>query len=111
MRIEEIMNIDIKDGSVHYNMISENGGNVHFAILGEEMCACDWNAPKEGRKFLKELEMYADEHGFMLTISNVINPRLETILRKARYEESYENAGCMSDGDVIQIFKRRKLLL
>ena len=111
MRIEEIKDINIMDGSRHFNMISEKKGTVHFAILGEEMCACDWNCPEEGRKFLKELEKYADEHRLLLTISNVINPRLETILRKAGYEESYENAGCMSDGDVIQIFKRRKLLL
>lgn len=115
MKIEEIKDIDIKDESRHYNMISEKGGTVHFAISAKkdedgntEMCACDWNAPKEGKVFLKELEKYADEHGFVLTISNVINPALENILRKAgNYEEIYEELSYL-DGDTIQIFKRKK---
>lgn len=107
MIIEEIKNIDIVDGSIHYNMISETGGCVHFAILGEEMCACDWSCPGEGRRFLKELEKYAEKYGLSLTISNVINPRLETILRKAGYDESYEKLSDF-DGVVIQIFKRKK---
>jgi hypothetical protein len=106
MKIELINNIDIRDGSVHYNMISEKKGTVHFAILGKEMCANDWNCPEEGKVFLGELEKYADENGLLLTISNVINPKLETILRNVGYEESYEELSYL-DGDVIQIFKRK----
>lgn len=89
MIVEKITNIDIKDGSIHYNMISETGGYVHFAILGEEMCANDWSCPGEGRRFLGELEKYADEKGLRLIVSNVINPALETILRKAGFEAFY----------------------
>ena len=113
MKIEELKDLDIRDKSRHFNMISEKGGRVHFAISAKkdkdgktEMCACDWNAPKEGKRFLAELEKYADKHGFLLTVSNVINPALETILRHAEYEESYEELSYL-DGDTIQIFKRK----
>lgn len=107
MRIEKITDINIVDGSEHYNMISEKGGTVHFATLGDELCACDWSCPGEGRRFLRELEKYADKKGLELTISNVISPALENILRKADYEESYKEPSYL-DGDTIQIFKRRK---
>lgn len=114
MKIEEITDIDIRDGSRHFNMISEKGGRVHFAISAKkdedgniEMCACDWDAPKEGKVFLKELEKYADDNRLLLTISNVISPALENILRKADYEESYKELSYL-DGDTIQIFKRKK---
>jgi hypothetical protein len=108
MKIEEIKDIDIVDGSVHYNMISEKGGNVHLALSNKtnEMYAIDWSCPGEGRRFLQELEKYADEHGLILIISNVINPKLEKILRDVGYEESYKELSYLN-GDVIQIFKRK----
>lgn len=93
MKIEELKDIDIRDGSIHYNMISSSGkgGKVHFAISedGKEMCAIDFNCPGEGKIFLKELEKYADEHGLLLTISNVISGALEKILKDAGYIDFY----------------------
>lgn len=106
MIVREIKNIDIKDGSLHYNMISENGGKVHFAILGEEMCAIDFSCPGEGKIFLKELEKYADENNLKLYISNVINPKLETILKKAGYIDFYIRDEFVDD--TIQCWKKEK---
>jgi hypothetical protein len=105
MIVEEIKGINIMDGSRHFNMISEKKGKVHFAILDKEMCACDWNVPKEGKVFLKELEKYADEHRLLLTISNVINPALEHILRKADYIDYYIRDEYMDD--TMQCWKRK----
>lgn len=108
MKIEKITDINILDGSVHYNMISEKGGKVHFALSSEtnEMCAIDFDCPGKGKTFLKELEMYADEHGFLLTVSNVINPRLETILRKAGYTDFYIRDEFADD--TIQCWRKKK---
>ena len=106
MRIEKITDINIVDGSVHYNMISEKGGRVHFALFGNEMCAIDFDCPGEGRLLLWGLERYAEKYGLSLTISNVINPRLETILRKAGYVDYYIRDEFADD--TIQCWRKKK---
>ena len=68
------------DSSKQYDLISETGNFVHFAVLDNELCAHTWHCPNEGRVFLEELERYAESKGLKLTIPTVINPKLQKIL-------------------------------
>lgn len=103
MQVEEIKNRDVRDGSIHFRMTSEMGGYVEFSISREErekeMYAYEWNCPNEGKIFLKELEKYSDNNGLKLIVNNVINVKLETILRQNGYKEYYVQVG---EDDIIQ---------
>ena len=108
MMVEEIKNRDIRDDSRHFTMTSDKGGTVEFSVSDDDnrMYAYEWVCPEEGRKFLEELEKYADENGLKLIVVNVINPKLETVLRKAGYKECYVEISDL-DGDIIQTFEKK----
>ncbi len=75
------------DGSKHFRMFipGEKYQYVDFAILKQEMCAYMWECEGNGRFFLAELERYASNRGYQLTIPTVLNPRLIRILEGNGY--------------------------
>lgn len=108
MIVEEIKNRNITDNSEHFTMTSDKGGTVEFSISGNDnsMHAYEWHVPGEGRIFLKELERYASDKRLKLIVTNVINPKLETILRSEEYNEYYIEVSDL-DGDIIQCWSRK----
>lgn len=106
MEIEKIKNRIVKDSSRQYKMTSEKGGFVEFAIDNESkiMFAHMWTCSGEGRRFLKELEKYAENNNLLLIINNVINPALEHIMKTSDYDDFYIE---MRDGDVVQCFIKK----
>lgn len=109
MIVEEIKNKIVKDESRHFRM-SSNKGDVEFSVddKTKEMCAYFWNCPQEGRRFLGELENFAMLMELKLSISNVISPALEHILRKAGYEEYYVKISDL-EGDTIQCWRKKEM--
>ena len=109
MIVEEIKDKIIKDNSRHFRMSSKKG-DVDFSVDDEskEMCAYFWNCPLEGKRFLGELENFATLMDLKLTISNVINPKLGTILSKAGYEEYYIKISDL-EGDIIQCWRKKEM--
>ena len=66
-----------------------NSGYVDFSMQSNEICAHTWQCPGEGRIFLRELEKYADDLKFRLTVSTVLNPKLRKILIDSGYSLKY----------------------
>lgn len=108
MNIEENKDKNVVDGSKHFKMTSSIGGEVEFSIDKENktLCAYGFWCPNEGRKFLHQLEIFADEHELELTITNVINDALRKILKDNHYIEYYIRDEYIDD--TMQYWKRKR---
>ena len=84
MKINELTDMPIGDDSKHYRMVSDIG-YVDFGVFNDEMCAYDWQCPREGYKFLLELESHAKKINKTLTVSTVLSPALQNILKTSGY--------------------------
>ena len=84
MQINELTDMPVGDDSKHYRMVSKIG-YVDFGVFDNEMCAYMWQCPREGYKFLQELETHATKINKKLTISTILSPALKNILKTSGY--------------------------
>ncbi len=97
-------NYSSPDGSKHFRMFlpGEKYQYIDFAILETELCAYLWECEGNGRFFLAELERYADNHGYQLTIPTVLSKRLVRILES----NGYTMKGLPSNGDICELWSK-----
>ncbi len=103
LHIKEL-NYKNADGSKHRRMFlpGEKYQYVDFAILEQEMCAYMWDCEGNGAFFLSELERYASNRGYQLTIPTVLNKRLVTILEGS----GYTMKEVPNNGDICELWSK-----
>lgn len=76
------------DGSKQYKMIHKDGGEMLFALDGDDLYPHTWICPGKGKLFLEKLEEIAKNWKIKrIIVPNVLNPKLISILENNGYEK------------------------